>query len=236
MMKTLLLISVLIIALIPSLLLGQMIGMEEIDEAMLSSWIAVSYTEYEGLYDFGESEAESEFVLLKCNESYYGQIRSTEWSDKANSFVMHYENLTNLKIIDNKFYSDKTNGEFVVYSNSENNVKGLKINKPWSENIEIDKYEIGTYTQALNNFFDGKYPQASKRLLNKKELINLSKLELKIMRNEIFARYGYRFKHGGEMDEYFKQQTWYRPQHDNVNPFLTELEITNIKLIRQVEH
>jgi hypothetical protein len=56
------------------------------------------------------------------------------------------------------------------------------------------------------------------------------------MRNEIFARYGYKFKSGGEMDKYFKSQDWYSGQHDNVNDFLTELEKENIKLIRQIEN
>ena len=55
------------------------------------------------------------------------------------------------------------------------------------------------------------------------------------MRNEIFARYHYKFRPGGAMDTYFKQQDWYSGQHDNVNDFLTELEKANIKLIRQIE-
>ena len=55
------------------------------------------------------------------------------------------------------------------------------------------------------------------------------------MRNEIFARYGYIFKEGGEMEKYFKSQDWYTPEHKNVNDFLTEIEKENLKLIREVE-
>lgn len=55
------------------------------------------------------------------------------------------------------------------------------------------------------------------------------------MRTELFARYGYKFKEGGKMDEYFKKQKWYRPQHSNVNDFLTELEMRNLELIRTEE-
>lgn len=55
------------------------------------------------------------------------------------------------------------------------------------------------------------------------------------MRNEIFARYGYKFKTGGKMDSYFQQQDWYKKQHDNVNDFLTGIEQQNIKLIQQIE-
>ena len=30
------------------------------------------------------------------------------------------------------------------------------------------------------------------------------------MRNEIFARYGHRFKKGGAMDKHFREQAWYQ--------------------------
>jgi len=46
------------------------------------------------------------------------------------------------------------------------------------------------------------YPQASDKLLTAEDVNNLSGWELKIMRNEIFARYGYIFK-SEEMRNYF---------------------------------
>ena len=55
------------------------------------------------------------------------------------------------------------------------------------------------------------------------------------MRNEIFARYGFKFNSGGEMDLYFKQEKWYQPQHENVTEFLTQLELDNIELIKEIE-
>ncbi len=64
----------------------------------------------------------------------------------------------------------------------------------------------------------------------------MTKNELEIMRNEIFARYGLKFSLGGEMDLYFRQQKWYKPQYENVTKFLTQLELGNIELIKEIEN
>ncbi|PLX15138.1 MAG: hypothetical protein C0599_17345 [Salinivirgaceae bacterium] len=100
----------------------------------------------------------------------------------------------------------------------------------------FDKINVkDSFEEYINKAAVGKYPQGSMRILIVGELQLLSKHDLKIMRNEIFARYGYIFKEGGEMDKYFKSQDWYTPEHKNVNDFLTEIEKANMKLIREVE-
>jgi hypothetical protein len=38
------------------------------------------------------------------------------------------------------------------------------------------------------------------------------------------------------MDNYFKNQSWYRGQYDNVDQFLTDLEKENIKIIQEIEN
>ena len=73
------------------------------------------------------------------------------------------------------------------------------------------------------------------RRLTEKELCKMSKYELKIMRNEIFARYGYKFIEGGTMDKYFSHKDWYRGDYDNVDDFLTPIEKHNINLIQKCE-
>jgi hypothetical protein len=80
----------------------------------------------------------------------------------------------------------------------------------------------------------GRFPQASMRLLTPTDLEKMSVWHLKIMRNEIFARHGYRFR-SNDMREYFKRQQWYQPRYDDVTAKLTEIETANIKLIRQYE-
>jgi hypothetical protein len=79
-----------------------------------------------------------------------------------------------------------------------------------------------------------KYPEASSRHLTSQDLAGKSIWELKIMRNEIFARHGYKFK-SEDMREYFNKQEWYKPEYDNVTSKLTEIEIANIKILKQYE-
>lgn len=54
--------------------------------------------------------------------------------------------------------------------------------------------------------------------------------ELDIMRNEIFAEYGFIFK-TPKWKQYFEAMPWYKPQYENVDSFLTEIDKHNIKFI-----
>jgi hypothetical protein len=83
-------------------------------------------------------------------------------------------------------------------------------------------------------FAQGRYQQASTRLLTPADIQGLPSKELKIMRNEIFARHGYIFK-TNDMKAYFTAQPWYRPQRADVSSMLTVIEKKNVELIKQVE-
>lgn len=226
----------LICILIPTIGFGQRIGFQEIDNSKVTAWLPKLTIEYQYIYHFGDSEMESDFILLFGIDKYYAQIKSGKWSDDGKAWIWHYENLTNVKIEGNKFYSDKTNGEFVIYDNGQEKIKGLKVYNSWSGLTESGEYEIGTKSYSVTDYFSGKFSQASLRQLSAHELRKMPKSDLKLMRNEIFARYGFIFKSGGEMDLYFKKQDWYIAQHENVDKFLTDLEKENIKLIQQIEN
>jgi hypothetical protein len=58
----------------------------------------------------------------------------------------------------------------------------------------------------------------------------MSSEDLDIMRNEIFAEYGFIFK-SPKWKEYFSTRPWYNPRYDNVDEFLTEKDKANIKFI-----
>ena len=88
----------------------------------------------------------------------------------------------------------------------------------------------------IRNGLDGKYTDVSNYFLKEDDLESFSNDELKIMRNEIFARNGYIFKEGGEMNNYFMNENWYKPKLKNVDANLTQLEKYNIQLIRKVEN
>nr|AOE11552.1 hypothetical protein [uncultured bacterium] len=125
-------------------------------------------------------------------------------------------------------YELKTNETFDVYP-SNDKWWLVKLNNKQKGYIFYDRVSL------IRNNLDGKYTNASNYFLDEDDLINLSKNELKIMRNEIFARYGYIFREGGEMNDYFKDQKWYTPKYKNVNSKITNLEKFNIKKIKSYE-
>ena len=88
---------------------------------------------------------------------------------------------------------------------------------------------------AQSDFYEGRFPQASSRLLNQQEVSRYSQYDLKIMRNEIFARHGYIFQ-TDEMRSYFLDQPWYDPKYLNVDQMLTDTERKNISLIKSYEY
>ena len=81
----------------------------------------------------------------------------------------------------------------------------------------------------------GEYPFASERLLSASELTKYTKPQLRIMRNEIYARRGYIFISGGEMDKHFRAQSWYKPKYKDVNKMFTDIEKKNIQTISTAE-
>lgn len=62
----------------------------------------------------------------------------------------------------------------------------------------------------------------------------LSYDDLDIMRNEIFAEYGYRFK-SEKWRKYFSSKKWYKPALDNVDHLLTEIDKHNLEVIIQYQ-
>ncbi len=101
----------------------------------------------------------------------------------------------------------------------------------------LDYEEYYVFSPQIEHIvLSGKFPEASRTDLHirTKETRAHSFDDLKIMLNEIYARYGYVFTAGGVMDQYFRKKPWYRPQYTNVDALITETEHGNIKLIKQL--
>jgi len=72
-------------------------------------------------------------------------------------------------------------------------------------------------------------------LVNRRYLANIvGKKELRLLRNEILARHGYRFQ-SKDLQEYFCNMPWYNPVNDNNSIKLDIKEQTNIQLIKSEE-
>lgn len=77
--------------------------------------------------------------------------------------------------------------------------------------------------------------QASDRnLLKEKDLAHLSSDELRLARNEIYARHGMVFG-VDDLDAYFALQSWYEPNPNFTDSMLSELEHKNIGIILKYE-
>lgn len=189
-------------------------------------------TDYHGIYHFGESEMETSLIIYSSPKGgCFAQLKSGGFDDDATDWIWNYENLKNVKIEGNKFFSDKSDGEFVIEEAS--GQVGLKIFNTWSPSYEGN--EVGYKTGSVDNYYRGDFTEASLTTLKVDELKEWDLNDLRYMRNEIYARYNYKFKNGGDMDTYFKLNKWYRPQHKNIDAFLTPLEKQNIVTIKKAE-
>ena len=84
----------------------------------------------------------------------------------------------------------------------------------------------------------GKYPEASLRHLKINDFKGKSKSELRLMRNEMFARHGYIFS-TEDIQNYFEKQSWY---HGNITDGdevymkrFSDIERRNIHFIKLFE-
>jgi Caspase domain/YARHG domain len=77
------------------------------------------------------------------------------------------------------------------------------------------------------------FPDSDRRYLTSEELQGLSAGQLRIARNEIFARRGRLFR-DQELTRYFGQFDWYKPYSWEVP--LSPIEDANVKLIQSFEH
>jgi len=81
---------------------------------------------------------------------------------------------------------------------------------------------------------EGDYPETYLRRLTDVDLKDKSKKELRLMRNEIFARYGYIFG-SADMKAHFEAMTGYCKFSKDVEAFLSDIEKENVNLIQEYE-
>jgi hypothetical protein len=125
-----------------------------------------------------------------------------------------------------------------VYEKVNNKPKAISIPEGTEEGCEV--YEKHTYKSSadlidacLRNNGKRTYAFVSYRALNETELQKYSLEELRIMRNEIYASYGYIFK-DLKLKSYFQSKGFYGYM-TSVDAFLNDFEQSNIQLIKKVE-
>ena len=127
----------------------------------------------------------------------------------------------------NTLYSDCFKCDKYEYYrlNKDGELEIIKSNRKFSftKHVKIDdSYFRGVF--LLRNYNKNEYIHVHK-FKN-----HLSKNELDIMRNEIYAEYGFRFK-STKWREYFSGFNWYKPRFDNVDELLNKTDKYNIDII-----
>ncbi|MEE8435308.1 MAG: ankyrin repeat domain-containing protein [bacterium] len=73
-----------------------------------------------------------------------------------------------------------------------------------------------------------------KKRLDSTQLSGVTKSQLRIIRNTIFAQYGYRFR-SKDLQAHFGRFSWYKPRKINIGQALTATDKANLKLLKRVE-
>lgn len=106
-----------------------------------------------------------------------------------------------------------------------------KKSKKEKEIIEDDTYIYESYVSATDKIFE---INASTTELTKVDVENLTKGDLLVIRNMIYARHGYSFKNR-PLRVFFDAQEWYIPVNTDIKKDLTEIEKKNIQLLLKYE-
>lgn len=181
----------------------------------------------ENSYEFevkepGDNKYDGEFKFNIQNDTLVGiwssfnkKIRITDRSYKLTKKEFQYD--SSLMLDERGYYQD-------VYT-KKTHKEIMDENDPDSGYVE-ETFRAGS--DVINKL------NASTTILTEKQLKNLKKLELEIIRNTIFARHGYTFKKKVAR-QFFDVQDWYIPVSADVSKDLTEVEKINIKTLQRFE-
>lgn len=142
----------------------------------------------------------------------------------------------NIEIKKRKYSLSKTNFTYNPAAEMETSYVDWTKSKKGEDYIEYvdedtlvyDSYNYFTNTQAIFEL------NPSTQALNAKQVEKLSKADIFILRNSIYAKHGYSFRNL-QLRTYFDDQSWYMPVHVDIRKDLTQLELDNIKLLMRYE-
>ena len=111
-------------------------------------------------------------------------------------------------------------------------------NPPYEFHVYEDgRAELSGDSEAAGVYFPMEtlfMPEVYERPLNQTDLLELDREQLRILRNQYFAVYGWEFE-SQELQEYFEQQPWYQKSEDGerlAEAGFTELDKRNLEFIK----
>ncbi|MFT3706165.1 MAG: YARHG domain-containing protein [Archangium sp.] len=98
----------------------------------------------------------------------------------------------------------------------------------------VKKHDRSANVRTFLRLFLGEHPETFQRELTPFDLSKLKKNELRLMRNEIYARYGFVFK-DAELKKHFAAVPGYRARLTDVDAFLSDVEKSNLETLKAAE-
>ncbi|MFM2223806.1 MAG: hypothetical protein RJA07_8 [Bacteroidota bacterium] len=207
------------------------------------------------------SANEPESTIISTEQ---GNIKSSISDNSGSQSIRNFfGNVGALKSSYNLYWDENKNiaGTY-FYNNNPSIIYSLKGKDLENGNIELKEFTNGILTAECNlHLMDncyvgqmsntdgkkydmnicsspsiaGRFPNSSERILYNADFESLSKQDLLVMRNEIYARHGYIFKTDKFCIDYFANQSWYKGEQDDVSGMLSEIENKNVQLILKNE-
>ncbi len=100
------------------------------------------------------------------------------------------------------------------------------------EEISNDNYSS---TQAKSQYEILLDTDMRNKVLSESDLYSLTPRELTYLRNSVYARHGYVFK-SDELNQYFKQFSWYHPDYSVTGSVLNKTEQANVNMIKDYQN
>lgn len=200
---------------------------EELDVSTINNIQRPEKQDFEGSYYFGASESESQLDVLFSNGNFFA--RTAYYEMGVDNWVAKLDRLS-INYLDGKVIIDATEYKLATANNDNGFISDFYESEE-GKTIHYIQFNPGGILEKPK----GKYPESGFVKLTAEDLKGLSKVDLKLMRNELFARKGYVFKKGGKMDAYFSNQDWYSeiPKKDALD--FNSIEKHNIELISKLE-
>lgn len=186
-------------------------------------------------------------VVLTTENSKFDNLNTGTWEMSGDTVKMHFfkgiyqRGIGEGTLLENNSPNEEQKELFEVYVNDILDIdfqtfflmsefkQGL-VKKYYKILDKQVKYKPELYDAEL----PGDYPFVSSRKISEKDLDGYATFELRIMRNEVFARYGYIFK-SEDLNLHFSKKKWYTPKHSNVDIFVSDIEAANLELITEIE-
>ncbi len=178
-------------------------------------------------------------------QEFYDVINGTYTDKDGKKYVFNNETLTidgkrmTIKPVESN-YSGYTNcfeidGETYCFA-----ISGTGINIYTAaldeECCDCDYYpdKLWVKLRADLNANQGRWLITNQKIVMERYLLRYTKSMLRLMRNEIYARHGYKFA-SADLTAYFSKMSWYKPVSDNSKVKLSDIEQLNVSLIKLAE-